>query len=97
MANPVLDFGSFTATEKTNLLASAKAEYLKRMTGRVAQGSSAAQSYGLNLMDTLDIIRLINGLTIELGLPAAETRVRPNFNQGPSPANSAANPLGYGF
>jgi predicted amino acid dehydrogenase len=94
MATPVLDFGSFTTAEKANLLAVAKAEYLRRIvTGRVTQGSSAAQSYGIDLMQIGDLIRLINGLTVDLGLQTVETRVRPVFNQGP--AIGPTNPIGF--
>ena len=93
MANPVLDFGSFTTAEKTALLAAAKVEYIKRLTGRVSQGSRAAQSYGLNLMEVGDLIRLINGLTADLGIQAVETRVRPVFNQGP--AIGPTTPIGF--
>lgn len=93
MAIPVLDFGSFNVVEKQSLLTAAKAEYVKRLTGRVSQGSSAAQSYGLTLMEVGDLIRLINGLTADLGLQNVETRVHPNFNLGPPLGPS--NPIGY--
>ena len=93
MAIPILEFGSFTGAEKQTLLTAAKMEYLKRITGRVSQGSSAAQSYGLNMMEVGDLIRLINGLTVELGLPMPETRVRPVFNHGP--VNGPSNPIGF--
>jgi hypothetical protein len=94
MANPVLDFGAFSAPEKQTLLTTAKAEYVKRITGRVTQGSSAAQSYGLNLMEVGDLIRLINGLSADLGLNTVETRVAPNFNRTGLTYNPS-NPLGY--
>jgi len=96
MANPVLDFGAFTTAEKTDLLKQVKAEYVKRLTGRVSQGSSAAQSYGLNLMEVGDLIRLINGLTMDLGLQTVEVRAAPNFNQGPKTGPyQPSNPLGF--
>ena len=95
MANPVLDFGAFSTAEKQTLLTTAKAEYLKRLSqGRVTQGSSAAQSYGLDVMQIGDLIRLINGLTADLGLNTVETRVAPNFNRTGLTYNPS-NPLGY--
>lgn len=86
MPSPVLDFGSFTPTELTNLLTAAKAEYLNRLTtGRVTQGASAAQSYGLTVMSMADLVRLLNGLTAQLGLDNVTVTVSPNFNNtGPT-------------
>jgi len=80
MATPTLDFGAFSPSELQALLTAAKAEFLVRITGRVQQGSSAAQSYGLQFMTVDDLTRLINGVTMALGLDAVETRVTPNFN-----------------
>ena len=68
MAIPTLDFGAFSNAELQALLTAAKAEYLRRITGRVQTGSSAAQSYGLTIMSVDDLIKLINGLTDQLGL-----------------------------
>jgi hypothetical protein len=83
MAAPALDFGSFTTSEKQALLAAAKAEYLTRITGRVQNGSSSAQSFGMSLMDIAQLTSLINGLTVDLGYPEPETRVAPNFSGRP--------------
>lgn len=80
MATPTLNFGAYTPTELTALLDAAKAEYLRALGGRIQQGSSAAQSYGLLTMSIADLINLINGLTAELGLDTTNTRVSPNFN-----------------
>ena len=81
MANPVLDLSIYSPTELQSLLTTAKAEYLRRMTtGRVQQGSSAAQSYGLTVMDLADLVRLMNGISDALGLSNINARVRPNFN-----------------
>ena len=80
MAGPTLDFGSFTAAEKTALLTAAKAEILKRITGRVTNGSSQAQQFGMTQMTTGDLTILVNALTVELGYSQPETRVAPNFS-----------------
>ena len=80
MPKPTLDFGSFSQVQLESMLASAQAEYLVRMTGRVQQGSSAAQSYGFNLMQVDDLVLLINGLTMELGLQTVVTQVQPDFS-----------------
>ena len=86
MANPVLDVGIYSPTEQQTLLGLIKTELQLRMTtGRVSQGSSAAQSYGLNVMETADLIRWANSLGAALNLDSVETRVQPNFNPGPSP------------
>lgn len=78
----VLDFGAFTTAEKQALLTAAKAEMLTRITGRVQNGSSSAQSFGMTVMTLEDLTLLINGLSTELGYPQPETRVAPNFNGG---------------
>lgn len=75
-----LDFGAFSASEKQALLTAAKAEYTQRLTGRISSASSANQSYSFTQATTDELIKLINGLTAELGLSNVETRVRPNFN-----------------
>jgi len=81
MANPVLDLSIYTPTELQTLLTSAKQEYALRLTtGRVRQGASAAQSYGLDTMSTPDLIRLMNGISDALGLSQINARVQPNFN-----------------
>ncbi len=80
MASPVLDLGIYSPTELQNMLTAAKAEYLMRMTGRVQQGSSAAQSYGMTVMTVDDLVRLMNGLGDALGLSNVTTTVSPNFS-----------------
>lgn len=82
MAQPVLNFGAFSTTELTAMLAAAKAEYLARITtGRVKGGGSAAQQYQMDIMTVDELVRLLNGLTSALGLDFSDTiRVRPNFN-----------------
>lgn len=80
MAASVLDFGAFSQAELQSLLTAAKAEYLRALTGRMQQGSSAAQSYGLLVMSVDELSRLINGLTSALGLDNTQTRAAPNFN-----------------
>lgn len=88
--SPTLDFGAYTAAEMQSLLTAAKNEYLRRLTGRVASGSSAAQSYSFTQMTVDDLINLINGLTDALGLSNVNARVRPNFNQSAWPPGFAA-------
>lgn len=80
MATPVLDLGAFSGAELQSLLTAAKAEYLRALSGRMQQGSSAAQSYGLQLLSVDELTRLINSLTAALGLDGTETRVQPNFS-----------------
>ena len=64
------------------MLAAAQQEYLLRITtGRVRSGSSAAQSYGMDVMSVDDLVRLINGLTAQLGLDNDTVRARPTFNK----------------
>lgn len=77
----VLDFSSFTAKERTDLLAAAKAELLRRAgVGSVVNGSSAGQSFGMQKMSDDALTRLINSLTASSGhTQCFETRVRPNF------------------
>lgn len=82
----VLDFGAYSPTELAALLTAAKAEYIVRLTGKVQQGSSAAQSYGLTVMTVDDLIRLINGLTTALGLDNSTVVAQPNFNTPRTPA-----------
>lgn len=79
MATPVLDLGIFTPTELAALLVAAKAEYMRALAGRMIQGSSAAQSYGLTTMSIADLVSLLNAINAELG-NGNEQRVRPNFN-----------------
>jgi hypothetical protein len=85
MASPVLDFGAFSPTELQAYLTAAKAEYLLRLTtGRVQQGSSVSQSYGLNVISMDQLTTLINGLSAALGLTSVPDLVQPNFNtRGP--------------
>lgn len=82
MANaPILDPSIYSAAEQQTMLDAAKAEYLKRMTGRVTQGSSAAQSYGMTTMSVDDLVRLMNALASALGLDARlVTRAQPDFS-----------------
>jgi hypothetical protein len=90
MASAILDFGAFSTAELTTLLTQAKAEYTLRLTtGRVRSGSSAAQSYGLDVMTIDQLIQLINGLSAQLGFSFGENRVQPNFsNAQPIPEQS---------
>lgn len=81
MASPVLDLTIYNATELQDMLTAAKAEYLRRMgTGRVTQGSSAAQTYGMTVMSVDDLVRLMNGLGSALGLNNVTTTVSPDFS-----------------
>jgi hypothetical protein len=80
MASPTLNLGAFSPTELQSLLVAAKAEYLRALGGRMQQGSSAAQSYGLLVMSTDELIRLINSITSALGLDSGPFLVQPNFN-----------------
>ena len=92
MATPVLDLGIFTPTELEALMVAAKAEYLRALAGRMIQGSSAAQSYGLTTMSIADLVSLLNALGAELGIGAIEQRARPNFNASQVPGY----PNGFG-
>lgn len=83
--SPTLDFGAYSDTEMRSLLTAAKAEMLRRLTGRVASGSSAAQSYSFTQMTVAELTNLINGLTDALGLSTVNARVMPNFNQSAWP------------
>lgn len=79
--SPVLDLSIYDRTELSSMLTAGKAEYLKRMTGRVTQGASAAQSYGMTTMTVDDLVRLLNGISAALGLDAGlAVRVQPDFN-----------------
>lgn len=80
MPAAALDFGAFSLAEKQALLTAAKSEILTRLTGRVQNGSSAAQSFGMTLMSQADLTFLINALTVELGYAQPEIRVAPNFS-----------------
>lgn len=77
----VPNLSSFSASELTSMLTAVKAEILVRITGRVQQGSSTQQSFGVNMMDTDALYRLNNALVDMLGLDAQETRVRPCFSR----------------
>ncbi len=80
MPTPALDFGAFSTSEKQALLTAAKSEILKRMTGRVQNGSSAGQSFGMTQMTYAELTFLVNALTVELGYQQPEIRVQPNFS-----------------
>lgn len=82
-----LDLGSFSSAEKTALLTAAKAELLRRAgLGSISNGTSAAQSFGMEKYSEDGLISLINALTVELGYTQPEVRVMPNFAW--SPGNS---------
>ncbi len=92
MAAAVLNLGIYSPAELRTLLDVAKAEYARRLTdGRVTQGSSAAQSYGMTVMTVDDLIRFMNGIAAQLGLDTTNVRAAPNFN-----TRSAASPFPYG-
>lgn len=81
---PVLDFGAFSQAEKQALLTAAKNEILLRIgKGRVQNGSSIGQQYGMTQMTVAELTNLINGLTVELGFQQPEIRVAPNFSGRP--------------
>ena len=85
MATAVLDFGSFSPTQKQELLTALQAEVVTRITGRVQSGSSAGQNYAMNMWCLDDINRLINGLTADLGLSNSPTRARPDWSHAGYP------------
>lgn len=80
----ILDFAGFNTKEKTDLLAAAKAELLRRAgIGSVETGSATGQSFGMQKMSEGGLINLINSLSASLGLVdsgAGYSRTRPNFN-----------------
>lgn len=80
----VPNLSAFTEAEQRALLAACKAEILKRITGRVQTGSSTGQNFGVELYDTDGLNRLVNALTLSLGLDNEMTFVRPNFTHGTS-------------
>lgn len=78
-----LDFGAFSSAEKQALLTAAKAELLRRTgAGSVVNGSSSAQSFAMQKYSEDGLIKLINGLTQDLGYQQPEVRVRPIFSRG---------------
>ncbi len=80
----IIDFAGFTTQEKTDLLAAAKGELMRRAgIGSVQNGSSVGQSFGMQKMTEDGLINLINALTAGLGIVASDggySRTRPNFN-----------------
>lgn len=80
MATPVLNPSAYSVAEQQALLTAAKAAYLEKITGQVQSGGSAAQNYSMMLMTVEDLIRLINSLTLALGLDNTVNQVTPNFN-----------------
>lgn len=77
-----LDFGAFTGPEKQQLLAAAKSELLRRTgMGSVTSSTSSAQSFMMSKMSEDALIKLINGLTADLGYQQPEVRVRPIFSR----------------
>jgi len=76
----VLNLAAFSTAEQQELLTAAKAEVLRRITGRVQQGSSTGQSYSMALYTPDELNRLINALTIALGLDNEMVFVRPDFS-----------------
>lgn len=81
MASSVLNLGAFSSAEQTAILATAKAEYLGRITtGKVKGGGSSAQQYQMDVMSIDQLVDLINALTTELGLDCDTLTVRPDFN-----------------
>lgn len=86
-----LDFGAFSGSEKRAMLTAAKLEILRRMgKGRVTNGSSVGQQYGMTVMAYAELVSLINGLTVELGYQQPEIRVAPNFSGRANPSFAPA-------
>jgi hypothetical protein len=76
-----LDFGSFTAAEKTALLTAAKAEMLRRAGGGAVQtGAENGSSFSVTKMTENGLITLINALTQELGYQQPIVTAVPNFS-----------------
>lgn len=96
MANAVLNLGAFSPTELTDLLTAAKAAYLSLITtGQVKSGGAVSQQYSMERMSADDLVRLMNAITLELGLDGDTTTVRPDFNTS-APAWPGVNlPFGY--
>ena len=87
------DLGAFSTAEKQALLSAIKAEVLVRVTpGSVRTGGSAGQSFGVDKWSEQALTIWLNALTVELGYPQPETRVRPNFGQPPA---AQSWPAGY--
>lgn len=78
-----IDFSSFTAIERSDLLKAAKAELLRRAgIGSVETGSATGQSFGMRKMSDDALTALINSLTKAAGYAGSDggQRVRPNFS-----------------
>ncbi len=88
----VLNLSIFSSAEKQQLLTAVKAEILVRITGRVQNGSSTGQSFGVELYSSDALNRLANALTADLGLDTQMQFVRPNFNHGYGNCGSGFNP-----
>ncbi len=76
----ILNLSSFSSSQLQVLLSAAQDEVLRRITGRVQQGSSTGQSYSMALYSPEDLNALINSITAALGLDTEMTFVRPNFS-----------------
>jgi hypothetical protein len=79
----IIDFSSFTTTERTDLLKAAKAELLRRAgVGSVQAGSGVGQSFQMMKMSDEALTGLINSLSPGLGFTpnTGGGRVRPNFS-----------------
>lgn len=62
-----LNFSAWTPIKIQGLFDAVQAELLARVTGSIAQGSSASQSYSLTKMSDDALSELNNGLTAALG------------------------------
>lgn len=76
----VPNLSAFSPAELQAMLTAAKAEVLKRITGRVQSGSSSGQNFSFNQYTTNELNILVNALTSQLGLDTDMTFVRPNFS-----------------
>lgn len=82
-----INLSLFNETELGELKDAVKAEYVRRVTGKVVNSSIAGQSYGLQLMDSAELAALSDELAARLGISteADSSRGRPDFSRGGVP------------
>lgn len=80
MATP-LNPSAFSVVERQEILAAAKAEVKRRITGSVQSGGSSSQNYQLNQMSEENLYQMINDFSESLGMvDHGVTELVPNFS-----------------